>query len=284
MYHSSSFFLNNFSKSKTFNPLITSVYKILADISYAHRCDEQELQSYPDDTIAFIRCINGKGQICLENSNFILNKNDCIFLHFKDIQEYRSLTNIWEYRWVNFNADYTSDEFKFSNIYNIPFSEKEEKAFNRLLSVGQSDINNKNYLNHLFMNYYYSIMLENQIDDENLISEAKHGFADEMCAYIHQKLYSKVSIDEIAAFFKISPRRLHQIFTSELGISPKKYILKKKMEEGYKLLVQTSTPINQIAYMLCFSSPYHFTNEFKKTFSQSPSEVRKMEKEYENTK
>ena len=267
MYHSNSFFLNNLSKSKTFNPLITSVYKILADISYAHCCDEQELQSYPDDTIAFIRCINGKGQLCLNNTNFILDKNDCIFLPFKDIQEYRSLTNIWEYRWVNFSADYTADEFRFSKIYNIPFSEKEEKAFSILLSVGQSDIKNKNYINHLFLNYYYSIMLENKFDDENLISEAKHGLADEICAYIHQKLYSKISIDEIASFFKISPRRLHQVFTSELGISPKKYILKKKMEEGYKLLVQTSTPINQIAYMLCFSSPYHFTNEFKKTFS-----------------
>lgn len=49
------------------------------------------------------------------------------------------------------------------------------------------------------------------------------------------------------------------------------------MEEGYKLLVQTAAPVNKIAYMLCFSSPYHFTNEFKKTFGQSPTEVRKME-------
>lgn len=284
MYQSNSFFLNNHSKSKAFTPLITSVYKILADISYVHRCDEQELQSYPDDTIAFIRSINGKGQICLEHSNFTLNKNDCIFLHFKDIKEYRSLTNIWEYRWVNFSAEYTESEFEFGKTYNIAFSEKEEKAFYRLLSAGQSDLKNNNYINHLFLHYYYSVMLENQLVDENLISEAKHGFIDEICAYIHQKLYSKISIDEIAAFFKISPRRLHQIFTSELGISPKKYILKKKMEEGYKLLVQTSTPINQIAYILCFSSPYHFTNEFKKTFSQSPSEVRKMEQEYENNK
>ena len=56
------------------------------------------------------------------------------------------------------------------------------------------------------------------------------------------------------------------------------------MEEGYKLLVQTSMPINKIAYMLCFSSPYHFTNEFRRVFGQSPSEVRKMEQKYDNQK
>ena len=49
------------------------------------------------------------------------------------------------------------------------------------------------------------------------------------------------------------------------------------MEEGYKLLVQTSAPINKIADMLCFSSPYHFSNEFKKIFNQTPTEVRNME-------
>lgn len=282
MYHSDFFFLNMTGRTKAFIPVVTSVYKVLSDISYVHHCDEQEMQSYPDNTIAFIRCINGKGQIRLKNSTFTLNKYDCIFLHFKDIQEYRSLTNIWEYRWANFSADYTNDEFEFGKIYTTAFSEREEKAFVRILSAGQGDLKNKDYINHLFLDYYYSIMLENQFDEEALVSEAKNGLIDEICTYIHQKLYSKISIDEIAEFFKISPRRLHQIFTSELGISPKKYILKKKMEEGYKLLVQTSTPINQIAYMLCFSSPYHFTNGFKKTFSQSPSEVRKMEKKYEN--
>ena len=100
-----------------------------------------------------------------------------------------------------------------------------------------------------------------------------------MCSFIQQKIYSKISIDEIAAFFQISPRRLHQIFTKELCISPKQYILKKKMEEGYKMLVQTSTPVNKIATILAFSSPYHFTNEFKKTFGISPREVRKIENE-----
>ncbi|UKI23330.1 MAG: AraC family transcriptional regulator [Anaerotruncus sp.] len=80
-----------------------------------------------------------------------------------------------------------------------------------------------------------------------------------------KRFFSKITVDTVSAFFNISPRRLHQIFTNELGISPKQYILKKKMEEGYRLLVETSMPINKISETLCFSSPYHFTNEFKKS-------------------
>ncbi|MDE6469440.1 MAG: AraC family transcriptional regulator [Eubacterium sp.] len=278
MYQSDFFFFNDFNKEKIFAPEVTSVYKILADISYVHQRDEQERQNYSPKTIAFIRCTDGKGQIRLKNTQIIINEDECVFLNFYDIMEYRSLTNIWGYRWVNFSTDYFGSEFELGKVYTIPFSENEDKAFNRLLAVGKSDFKNKSYLSHSFLGYFYSIMLENQLNDEIVLANAKKRIVDDICSYINQKRYSKISVEEIADFFKISPRRMHQIFTLELGISPKKYILKKKMEEGYRLLVQTSSPINEIAYMLCFSSPYHFTNEFKKTFSQSPNEIRKMQK------
>lgn len=281
MYQSDSFFLNNYNDDKVFSPEVISVYKILADISYVHTYDEQEMQSYPPKTIAFIRCTDGQGQIHLKDSKIILSENECVFLYFNDIQEYRSLTNIWGYRWINFSADCIGSAFEFGKIYAIPFNENEDKAFNHLLAVGKSDLKNKSYINHLFSGYFYSVMLENQLDDEIMLADTNKRMVDDICAYINQKKYSKITVEEIADFFKISPRRMHQIFTAELGISPKKYILKKKMEEGYRLLVQTSSPINEIAYMLCFSSPYHFTNEFKKIFSQSPNEVRKMELKFD---
>lgn len=281
MYQSNSFFFKNNSNLNQFSPVVTSAYKILADISYVHQNDEHEILSYPKKTIAFIRCTDGRGQIKLKDSQIVICENECVFLYFNDIEEYRSLTNIWGYRWVNFTADYFDEEFEICKIYTVPFSENEEKAFNRMLTTGQSNIKNKSYISHLFLSYFYSVMLENQLDDEIMLADSKKRLVDDICSYINQKKYSKISVEETADFFKISPRRMHQIFTAELGISPKKYILKKKMEEGYRLLVQTSSPINEIAYMLCFSSPYHFTNEFKKTFSQSPNEIRKMQLEYD---
>ena len=136
---------------------------------------------------------------------------------------------------------------------------------------------NTNYINSLFSSYLFSIIIENEIAEKNPDFKERKRLIDDICSFIQQKLYSRISITEISLFFKISPRRIHQIFTAELSISPKQYIIKKKMEEGYKLLVQTSAPINKIADMLCFSSPYHFSNEFKKIFNQTPTEVRNME-------
>ncbi len=275
MYQSESFFVEAQNDKTRFSPSITSAYQILADKSYYHICDENEKERYPDNTIAFIRCTHGEGKLYYSDRKITLRENNYIFIRFNDIAKYKAVSQIWEYRWVNFSAAGITD-FELNKKYTSPLTENEADIFSRLLFAGQ-EIKNTNYINSLFSSYLFSIIIENEIAEKNPDFKERKRLIDDICSFIQQKLYSRISITEISLFFKISPRRIHQIFTAELSISPKQYIIKKKMEEGYKLLVQTSAPINKIADMLCFSSPYHFSNEFKKIFNQTPTEVRNME-------
>lgn len=276
MYQSDSFYISWQKDEHFFKTNVITAFKILADIDYYHYVEDEEKGYYRSDTISFIRCFSGEGEISLYDGEIHIKENECLFLNFHDIKKYKSLTHTWGYKRVNFTAENVHKLFEMKKIYSKSVSEDEEKVFLKFLRAGQAENVNIGYMNTLFSYYLYSLMLEEK--DVLCIREStKQKAVDEICGYIQQKIYSKISISEISSFFQISPRRLHQIFTQKLNISPKRYVLNKKLEEGYKLLVQTSIPVSGIAAMLCFSSPYHFSSEFKNTFGYSPTEVRKLE-------
>lgn len=97
-----------------------------------------------------------------------------------------------------------------------------------------------------------------------------------MCAYIEQKLYSRLTVQEIADFFNVSTRRIHQIFRENSGLSPKQYVSNLKIEKAKQLLTRTSIPIAGIADVLGYDSPYHFSAVFRKKEGLAPSEFRKL--------
>lgn len=275
MYHNQSFYLGTQNKNNLFVPNVISAYKILADINYFHLNDEKEFSLYPKSTAAFIRCTAGSGKIYTNHGEFELNENEYIFLKFHDIIKYKATSGVWGYRWVNFGC-FGNADFEYEKVCKKDVGDEEEKYFDKLIGIGQnSEISG--YVSFIFLAYYYNICKKDEISEILNIDAAPHRQIDDICSFISQKIFTKISVDTVSAFFNISPRRLHQIFTKELGISPKQYIIKKKMEEGYRLIVQTSMPINKISDILCFSSPYHFTNEFKSVFNQTPTQVRNME-------
>lgn len=276
MYHNLFFFTDGKSDLPPFSPRVISAYKILTDENYYHICDSDEEARYDDDTFCFIRCVAGSGIIYLKDKSIKIAANDYVALRFRDIVKYKSTSGIFSYRWINFKLNEPYD-LHLATVKSIKVGEFEEQLFDSFIPIGMN-IDNLDFVNSLFCSYFFCVVLGNETEKmrcDNIHSTKQTG---DICAYIEQKIFNKITVSELSAFFNISQRRLHQIFIKEVGISPKKYIIKKKMEEGYRLLVQTSMPINKISQVLCFSSQYHFTNEFKKIFHQTPTEVRNMEK------
>ena len=274
MYQSYSFYAN----PKAPKPLLASMinaFKVSTGSAYFNYLDEKWKNSYSYDTISLIHCSCGEMALITQDEKYLLHDNEFLFIKFFDINNGTILSKHLEFTWINFTAQEYEKVFELNKIYHKSLTQKQVQALDHLFSLENKKDIDFGYLNTCFSLYLYSIMKENPPERPPKDIPQKSKLIDEMCSYIEQKLYSDITVTKIADFFNLSTRRVQQIFTYELNISPKKYITQRKMEESYRLVKDTSIPFYEIAEMLCFSSAYHFSRDFKDYFNETPTNIRK---------
>ncbi len=93
--------------------------------------------------------------------------------------------------------------------------------------------------------------------------------------YINENINDKIEVKELA---EISNWKIHhfiRIFSSEIGTTPYKYILERKMEIAKALIESTDQPIQEISYDLNFQNYSNFYLAFRKRYKISPEAYRK---------
>lgn len=93
--------------------------------------------------------------------------------------------------------------------------------------------------------------------------------------FVRQNVYSKISVDDIAAQLGYSRSHTSRIFHENFGFSPGEFIIRTKLEESKMLLVNSDKSISEISSMLLFSSQSHFQSSFKKQYGITPLKYRK---------
>jgi len=92
---------------------------------------------------------------------------------------------------------------------------------------------------------------------------------------IEAHLGEPMSIPELAAVAKMSPPHFSRCFSRALGISPGRYIMRRRIEEARIRLAESDDTLDAIADDLGFCDGFHFSKVFKKEAGMSPSAFRK---------
>lgn len=88
--------------------------------------------------------------------------------------------------------------------------------------------------------------------------------------YISKRLYSRITLDDLARYTGHNPSYLSRHFKAETGESLTKYITRKKIEAACELLRDYKKPIQDVAIMLAFSDQAHFTRSFRQFTGTTP--------------
>lgn len=110
---------------------------------------------------------------------------------------------------------------------------------------------------------HFSSTVTNDIDDE---------FMDKLHNTIMQNMAEReLNTEELVELMKISKSTLYRKIKANTGLNTSEYVRLCRLKKAAELLASQEYRINEVAYMVGFSSPSYFATAFLKQFKVSPS-------------
>lgn len=82
--------------------------------------------------------------------------------------------------------------------------------------------------------------------------------------YIGENYNRSITLAELASLMRISPMYFSNSFKRAFNVSPKQYILNKRLAESQRLLLETDLSIKEIAYAVGFENENYFSEFFSR--------------------
>ena len=226
------------------------------------------------NVLVFEYVISGKGYIECDGETYTVSEGDLYLLGDQHSHKYYSdKDDPFEKTWINVRGKFPSALIEAYGC-NEPVVIKNTDAsavFERLREGATSDMSYDEWhsLAAVCITELVVALSENSSKGADCIEE-KIKF------HIDSKPRANVTVASLASTFHLSEPYLISIFKDKFGITPKQYILQKKVEAAKKLLTKGHAEIKEIAEILGFSSPYHFSTAFKKITGETPHSFRKL--------
>ena len=189
------------------------------------------------------------------------------------IEYYPDPSDPWEYYWISMDGE---DSAEFLDVVN---SDVNGLFFHTLEPKLKALYNLSNEMNHAeflrrgaLREIAFALHSTEEIQPVS-ISERYVQLAKEM---IDDNLGEDIKIEDIARKLHLNRCYLRNIFFKFEGMSPSRYKQKRRMEQAAVLLRAKNYPISMVASSVGYDDPLCFSREFKKHYSVSPSEYRKL--------
>jgi AraC family transcriptional regulator len=96
-----------------------------------------------------------------------------------------------------------------------------------------------------------------------------------VAAYIEEHLSEQISLMTLARIARLSTHHFCRAFKKSFNAPPHKYHQARRIQQAKLLLSERGTSITEVSIILGYSCPSSFSDTFRKTTGQSPSQFRK---------
>jgi AraC family transcriptional regulator len=89
--------------------------------------------------------------------------------------------------------------------------------------------------------------------------------------YIAENLASSIAIESLAAICRLSGSHFSRAFKASFGEPPHSYVMRQRIQEAKRLMLECEKPLSQIALACGFADQSHFCRSFRRTEGDSPN-------------
>lgn len=226
--------------------------------------------------------ISGSGLFVAGGQTFECKAGDTFVIFPGELFSYEADANDpWRYAWVAFTgtAAYgllgkigvTTDRpvIRGAARRALPLLRRIRTLLERAESPQLADLESAGYLRLLLAAYGAAsgahAAAESRSDMERQIAQAVR--------LLSTNYAQPISIDRLARSFGYHRTHFSTMFRRAVGLSPKQYLLKIRMERAASLLM-TALPIEQVASSVGFGDPLYFSKQFRRWSGLSPTDYR----------
>ena len=269
---------------------------------YASHHTEREEDIIPwhwHEEIEVIYIVQGKMKIKTSSKSFLLEKDDLLIINSNTLH-YGAAVKTCDLRSLVFSPVLITGnpDSAFSKKYIAPLLSSNAfiayqitaKSNGQLCNWFQSAfeaMKNDSYGFEFFVRDNLSHILlfccekfEKYIDAKTSSLNWNNLRIQKMLDFIHNHFSDNISLREISDVADISERECLRCFQKTIQLSPIQYLLKYRVMQGAKMLLDTpASSISEIAISCGFDSPSNFTKTFRRFYNCSPREYRNKHKE-----
>jgi len=92
--------------------------------------------------------------------------------------------------------------------------------------------------------------------------------------YVQDNLHRELRLAELSGLVHMSPYHFARLFKQSTGVSPHRFLVRRRIEQARALLEARTLPIAEIARSVGFRTPSHFTTTFRRVTGITPSVYR----------
>ena len=251
----------------------------LLDCGREHCLPDKITSSEEIKKISLHVIMSGKGVICYDGGKETeLYAGDLfVLLPGMTYSHYPNKNTPWVYFWIDLEGKRVEETLKMIGI-NISHPYMKSIKNSRIAEYIENIIFNyesNGYFNFKDVGNFYLIMgelIEKACEKHESLSREEFLIKDALRFIGNNK--PDIKVMEIASNLGIHPNYLAMVFKNELGVSPKNYLINRRMKLALNLIEEKDMTIKEVAEKTGYSNQLQFSKAFRKHFGCSPTEYK----------